>query len=92
MNKQHMTDHDNTTVPQEQSDAVVQACVADLRALLDMRMDAYFRESQGLDALSEGLGLPVAAVMEMTYREVCGHIADLVPSSGTSGSVVGTVL
>ena len=92
MNKQHMTDHDNATVPLEQSDAVVEACVADLRALLDLHMDAYFRETQGLYDLSEGLGLPVAAVREMTYREACAHIADRIPPSGTSGSVVGTVL
>lgn len=87
-----MADHDNATVPQEQSDAVVEACVADLKALLDLRMDAYFRESQGLDDLSEGLGLHVAAVREMTYREVCRQIADRVPSSGTSWNVVGTAL
>ena len=92
MNKQHMADHDNATVPLEQSDAVVEACVADLRALLDLRMDDYFRETQSLDDLSEGLGLPVAAVREMTYREACAHIADRIPPSGTSGSVVGTAL
>ena len=87
-----MADHDNATVPLEQSDAVVEACVADLRALLDLRMDDYFRETQGLDDLSEGLGLPVAAVREMTYLEVCRQIADRVPSLKVSGSVVGTVL
>lgn len=87
-----MADHDNATVPLEQSDAVVEACVADLRALLDLRMDTYFKEIQGLDILSEGLGLPVAAVREMTYREVCRHIADRIPSLKASGSVVGTVL
>lgn len=92
MNKQHMADHDNATVPLEQSDAVVEACVADLRALLDLRMDAYFRETQGLDDLSEGLGFPVAAVREMTYLEVCRQIADRVPSLKVSGSVVGTAL
>lgn len=92
LNKQHMTVHDRATVPLEQSDAVVEACVADLRALLDLRMDAYFQEIQGLDDLSEGLGMPVAAVREMTYREVCEHIADRVPSLGTSGNVVGTAL
>ena len=89
---QRVSDNSNATVPQEQSDAVVQACVADLRVLLNLRMDAYFRETQGLDDLSEGLGLPVAAVREMTYREVCRHIADRVPFSGISWSVVGTVL
>ena len=87
-----MADHDNATVPLEQSDAVVEACVADLRALMDLRMDDYFRETQSLDDLSEGLGLPVAAVREMTYREACAHIADRIPPSGTSGSVVGTVI
>ena len=87
-----MADHDNATVPLEQSDAVVEACVADLRALLDLRMDDYFREPRGLDVLSEGLGLPVAAVRKMTYREVCRQIADRVPSLKASWSVVGTVL
>ena len=86
------SDYEQASVPQEQSDAVVEACVADIRALLDMRMDDYFRETQGLDDLSEGLGLPVAAVREMTYREVCRHIADRVLSMKASGSVVGTVL
>jgi len=92
LNKQHMTVHDRATVPLEQSDAVVEACVADLRALLDLRMDAYFQETQGLDDLSEGLGLPVAAVREMTYREVCRHIADRVPFLEVSGRGMGTVL
>ena len=87
-----MADHDNATVPLEQRDAVVEACVADLRVLMDLRMDDYFRETQSLDDLSEGLGLPVAAVREMTYREACAHIADRIPPSGTSGSVVGTAL
>ena len=87
-----MIDHATATAPWEQSDTVVEACVADLRTLLDLRMDDYFRETQGLDALSEGLGLPVATVRELTYREVCGHVADRVPSSGANGSVVGTVL
>ena len=86
------SDNEQASVPQEQSGAVVEACVADLRALLDLRMDAYFRETQGLDDLSEGLGLPVAAVRAMTYREVCRQIADRVPSLKASGSVVGTVL
>ena len=63
-----MADHDNATVPLEQSDAVVEACVADLRALLDLRMDDYFRETQSLDDLSEGLGLPVAAEREIRLR------------------------
>lgn len=89
---QSVSDNSRATVPQEQSDSVVQASVADLRALLDLRMDDYFRESQGLVDLSEGLGLPVAAVREMTYREACAHIADRIPPSGTSGSVVGTAL
>lgn len=89
---QGISDNSRATVPLEQSDAVVEACVADLRVLLDLRMDAYFRETQGLDDLSEGLGLPVAAIGEMTYQEVCRQIADRVPSSGTSGSVVGTAL
>ena len=87
-----MADHDNATVPLEQSDAVVETCVADLRALLDLRMDAYFRETQGLDDLSERLGPPIATIGEMTYREVCRHIADRIPSLKASGSVVGTVL
>lgn len=87
-----MADHDNATVPLEQSDTVVEACVADLRVLLDLHMYEYFRETQGLDDLSEGLGLPAAAVREMTYREVCRHIADRVPSLKVSGSVVGTVI
>ena len=86
------SDNEQASVPQEQSGAVVEACVADLRALLDLRMDAYFRETQGLDDLSEGLGLPVAAVRAMTYREVCRKIADRVPSLKASGSVVGTAL
>ena len=87
-----MTDHDRATVPQEQSDTVVEACVADLRALLDLRMDDYFRETRGLDVLSEGLGMPVAAVREMTYGEVCRHIADRGSSPKSNGSVVGTAL
>lgn len=86
------SDNEQASVPQEQSGAVVEACVADLRALLDLRMDDYFRETKSLDDLSEGLGLPVAAIGEMTYREVCRHIADRIPSSGTSGSVMGTVI
>lgn len=86
------SDNSRATVPLEQRDAVVEACVADLRALMDLRMDDYFRETQSLDDLSEGLGLPVAAVREMTYREACAHIADRIPPSGTSGSVVGTAL
>lgn len=86
------SDNEQASVPQEQSGAVVEACVADLRALLDLRMDDYFRETQSLDDLSEGLGLPVAAIGEMTYREVCKQIADRIPSSGTSGSVMGTVI
>ena len=89
---QSVRDNSKATVPLEQSDAAVEACAADLRALLDLRMDDYFRETQGLDDLSEGLGLPVAAIGEMTYREACAHIADRIPPSGTSGSVVGTVL
>ena len=89
---QSVSDNSRAMVPQEQSDTVVEACAADLRALLDLRMDDYFRETQGLDDLSEGLGLPVAAVREMTYREACAHIADRIPPSGTSGSVVGTAL
>jgi len=89
---QSVSNNSKATVPLEQSDAVVEACVADLKALLDLRMDAYFRETQGLDDLSEGLGLPVAAVRGMTYREVCWKIADRVPSLKGSGSVVGTVL
>lgn len=92
MNKQHMADHDIATVPLEQSDTVVEACAADLRALLDLHMDAYFRETQGLYDLSEGLGLPVAAVREMTYREVCRHIADRVPFLEVSGRGMGTAL
>jgi len=87
-----LADHDIATVPLEQSDAVVEACVADLRALLDLRMDVYFQETQGLDDLSEGLGLPVAAVREMTYQEVCRHIADRGSSPKASGSVMGTVI
>lgn len=86
------SDYEQAAVPLERSDTVVEACVADLRALLDLRMDDYFRETQGLDALFEGLGLPVAAVREMTYREARAHIADRIPPSGTSGSVVGTAL
>ena len=86
------SDNEQASVPHEQSDTVVEACVADLRALLDLRMDDYFRETQSLDDLSEGLGLPVAAIGEMTYREVCKQIADRIPSSGTSGSVMGTVI
>ena len=89
---QGISDNSRATVPLEQSDAVVEACVADLRALLDLRMDDYFRETQGLDDLSEGLGLPVAAVREMTYREVCRQIADRVQSLKASGSVVRTAL
>ena len=89
---QSVSDNSRAMVPQEQSDTVVEACAADLRALLDLRMDDYFRETQSLDDLSEGLGLPVAAVREMTYREACAHIADRIPPSGTSGSVVGTAL
>lgn len=89
---QSVRDNSRATVPLEQSDAVVEACVADLRALMDLRMDAYFRETQGLDDLSEGLGLPVAAIGEMTYREICRQIADRVPSLKASGSVVGTAL
>ena len=89
---QSVSDNSRAMVPQEQSDTVVEACVADLRSLLDLRMDDYFRETQSLDDLSEGLGLPVAAVREMTYREACAHIADRIPPSGTSGSVVGTAL
>ena len=92
MNKQHMADHDIATVPQEQSDAVVEACVADLKTLLDLHMYEYFRETQGLDDLSERLGLPVATIGEMTYREVCRHIADRVPSLKASWSVLGPVL
>lgn len=87
-----MADHDIATVPLEQSDTVVEACAADLRALLDLHMDAYFRETQGLYDLSEGLGLPVAAVREMTYREVCRHIADRVPFLEVSGRGMGTAL
>jgi len=87
-----LADHDIATVPLEQSDAVVEACVADLRALLDLRMDVYFQETQGLDDLSEGLGLPVAAVREMTYQEVCRHIADRGSSPKAGGSVMGTVI
>ena len=86
------SDNSRATVPLEQRDAVVEACVADLRALLDLRMDDYFREPQGLDDLSEGLGLPVAAIGEMTYREVCRQIADRIPYLKANGSVVGTVL
>lgn len=89
---QSVSDNSRATVPQERSDTVVEACVADLRVLLDLRMEAYFRETQGLDDLSEGLGLPVAAVRKMTYQEVCRHIADRVPSLKVNGSVVGTVL
>ena len=89
---QSVSDNSRAMVPQEQSDAVVEACVADLKTLLDLHMYEYFRETQGLDDLSEGLGLPVAAVRKLTYREVCRRIADMVPSSGVSGSVVGTVL
>ena len=62
------SDNSRATVPLEQRDAVVEACVADLRALLDLRMDAYFRETQGLDDLSEGLGLPVAAIGKREVR------------------------
>ena len=86
------SDNEQASVPQEQSGAVVEACVADLRALLDLRMDAYFRETQGLDDLSEGLGLPVAAIGEMTYREVCRQIADRVPFLEVSGRGMGTAL
>lgn len=86
------SDNEQASVPQEQSGAVVEACVADLRVLLDLRMDAYFRETQGLDDLSEGLGPPVAAVREMTYREVCRHIADRVPFLEVSDRDMGTVL
>jgi len=89
---QSVSDNSRATVPLEQSDAVVEACVADLRALLDLRMDDYFRESQGLDDLSEGLGMPVAAVREMTYREVCRKIADRVPFLEVSGRGMGTAL
>ena len=92
LNKQHMADHDIATVPLEQSDTVVEACAADLRALMDLRMDDYFREPQGLDDLSEGLGLPVAAIGEMTYREVCRQIADRVPFLEVSGRGMGTAL
>lgn len=89
---QSVRDNSKATVPQEQSGAVVEACVADLRALLDLRMDDYFRETQSLDDLSEGLGLPVAAVREMTYQEVCRKIADRVPFLEVSGRGMGTVL
>ncbi len=61
----NMADHDKAPVPQEQSDTIIEACVADIRALLDMRMDAYFKEVQGLDDLSEGLGRPVAVVRDL---------------------------
>ena len=89
---QSVRDNSKATVPLEQSDTVVEACAADLRALLELRMDDYFRETRGLDVLSEGLGLPVAAVRKMAYREVCAHIADRISPSGTSGNVVGTAL
>ena len=89
---QSVSDNSRATVPLEQRDAVVEACVADLRALLDLRMDDYFRETRGLDVLSEGLGLPVAAIGEMTYREVCRQIADRVPFLEVSGRSMGTAL
>ena len=89
---QSVSDNSRAMVPQEQSDTVVEACAADLRALLDLRMDDYFRETRGLDVLSEGLGLPVAAIGEMTYREVCRQIADRVPFLEVSGRSMGTAL
>lgn len=82
----------STSAENETTKTIVEFDCKKLRQLLVPGANDYFREPQGLDDLSEGLGLPVAAIGEMTYREVCRQIADRVPFLEVSGRSMGTVL
>lgn len=77
----------------EINDLYVDACAGRIRAALETPMERYLAEApQALDALSQGLSLPLETVRGMTVQAVCRRIHELFPDADADPAALGKVV